>query len=170
MGTIKYDYPPLLAPGRHFMSLPQIEALCVAAFTQKEARARRNRLFLDLEEIIQFLLVKKIRCDVFANGSFFTSKPVPDDVDVIVTVESDIYDGLSPDQMDALDTINTGAIAGNVDATAWVSYPREHKDHGSALDGSTMIEAYGVEHSGEWLKGFAVLRLWEADVGNRLCR
>jgi hypothetical protein len=168
MGQLKYDYPPMLSPGRHFMSLTEVERLTAIAYTDA-GLAQRTELFLSLEALVQALLVAEIRCDVFVDGSFLTKKPRPDDVDVIVTVEHSIYEALSDEQMALLDSINANQFGPNVDATAWVSYPREHPHHGTALDGSNVFQGYGVEHSGQWLKGFAVLRLWN-NVGNLIGR
>lgn len=167
--ALKSDYPPLLAPGRHFMTLPRLESLCARAFDEHTPDVRMI-LFLRLEALVQALLVAKIRCDVYVNGSFLTRKPAPGDVDVIVTVEHAIYESLSEGQMSLLDGITQGDFGADIDATAWVEYPREHEHHGSALDGSFAFEGFGVEHSQQWLKGFAVIRLWEADVRNRFCR
>jgi hypothetical protein len=49
MGEFKYDHLPLLAPGRHYMSLPEIEALCVHRF-DGVARTVRERLFYALDD------------------------------------------------------------------------------------------------------------------------
>ena len=116
------------------------------------------------------MLGAHIRCDLYIDGSFLTRKPNPDDVDVIVTIDHAIYETLSEEQMQVLELINSDHFAPNVDATAWVAYPREHEHHGSALDGSQVVEAYGIEHPQEWLKGFAVVKLWESDVGHLICR
>lgn len=167
--ALKKDHAPLLAPGRHFMTLAQIERLCTHTSDENPSDTRMA-LFVALEALVQALLVAKIRCDVYVNGSFLTSKPAPEDVDVIVTVDHAIYETLSEEQLALVDGITTGRFGANVDATAWVEYPREHEHHGTALDGSLAFEGFGVEHSEQWLKGFAVMRLWEADVRNRFCR
>jgi hypothetical protein len=49
MGALKFDYSPLLAPGRHGMTLATIETLCVLPF-EGRARAQRERLFYSLED------------------------------------------------------------------------------------------------------------------------
>lgn len=171
MGLIKYDYPPLLAPGRHLMSLAEIEPLCVQNFGRgAPSWEGRQILFFALEDFVQTVLRAHIRCDLYIDGSFLTKKPHPDDVDVIVTIDHAIYVTLSEEQMQVLELINSDHFAPNVDATAWVSYSREHEHHKSALDGSQVIESYGIEHSREWLKGFVVVRLWESNVGHLICR
>lgn len=170
MGVYKYDHRPLLAPGRHYVSLDDIEALCVGAF-DGVARQHRSRFFYALESFVQALLVAKIRCDVFVDGSYFTAKPDPDDVDVIVTTEHGVYEGLSDAQKSVLDQVNGDPpLVPGVDAWAVVTYPRDHPYHGTALDGGNAGECYGLEHAQVWLKGYAVIRVWETDVRNRICR
>jgi hypothetical protein len=171
MGLIKYDHAPLLAPGRHFMSLAEIQPLCVRNFGRgTPSWEGRQILFFALENFVQTVLVAQIKCDLYIDGSFLTRKPNPDDVDVMVIIHHAIYEALSEEQKQVLDLINSDHFAPEVDATAWVAYPREHEHHGSACDGSLVIESYGIEHSQEWLKGFAVVRLWESNVGHLICR
>lgn len=164
---LKFDHPPLLAPGRHRMTLADIEALCVAPF-DGAARSCRERLFYGLEQVIQALLNAKIPCDIFSDGSFFTEKPEPGDVDVIISIESSVFDALNEDQLQVVEAMNNGYVA-EVDSIAITSYPHGHPHRGFALDCENLIEGYGLEHAQVWLKGFAVIRLWETDVGNRIC-
>jgi hypothetical protein len=163
----KFDHAPLLAPGRHYLSLPQIEALCVSRFSGTAAERRRS-LFATLELFVQRLQNAAIRCDLFIDGSFFTEKPDPGDVDVIVTTDISIYEALSDEQRDILDAVNGQFVAG-VDSFAVASYPREHPYHGTAADCGDAGDAYGLEHSQIWLKGYVCIRLCETDVGNRIC-
>jgi hypothetical protein len=170
MGVVKYDYPPLLAPGRHFLSLVDIEALCVHRFSGT-AQSCRATLFYALEEFIQRILVAKIRCDVFVDGSFLTEKPHPDDVDVMVITEHGVVEALTDGQMGTLRSINDEPnLCPGVDAMSFTSYPRDHVLFGSALDVANPGEIYGLEHSRVWLKGYVVVRVWETDVRNRICR
>jgi hypothetical protein len=46
---LKYDHPPLLAPGRHYMCVAEIEALCVRQFTDAAAHACRAKLFYSFD-------------------------------------------------------------------------------------------------------------------------
>ena len=169
MGLHKYDHPPLLAPGRHYCTIPQIEAWCVYPFEGQD-RVRREILFYALEDFIQRILISKIRCDAFIDGSFMTKKPQPDDVDVVVSTELCVFEKLSEDQMQLLEEINKPGFVTGVDSIALTTYPRGHSHFGAALDLGNAGELYGLEHGKVWLKGYAVIRLWETDVGNRICR
>jgi hypothetical protein len=169
IGYPKIDHVPLLAPGRHYLTLAEVEALCVGRFAGA-SQARRETLFHALEGLTQRLLVAKIPCNMFVDGSFLTEKPEPDDVDVIVVTELCVYETLFEDQKQLLDDLNRSSFIEGVDSFAVTAYPREHRYFGWALDAANAGEAYGIEHGQEWLKGYVVIRLWETDVGNRICR
>jgi hypothetical protein len=53
MNGHKFDHPPLLAPGRHVMTLTEVEALCVHRFSGPSL-SKRDRLF--------YLTSQKRRC------------------------------------------------------------------------------------------------------------
>jgi hypothetical protein len=103
--SLKFDHPPLLAPGRHFLSLQEIERLCVHPF-QGQARDRRERLFYAFEEMIQQLLIARLPCEVFVDGSFFTAKLDPSDVDCLVAIEHSVMQILTQDQRLLVDALN----------------------------------------------------------------
>jgi hypothetical protein len=169
MGQYKYDHPPLLAPGRHYLTLSEIEALCVFPFAGP-SRTRREHLFYALEEFVQRYLVERLPCEIFLDGSFLTEKPEPDDVDVTVSIELSVALNFNPGQRKLVDATNGQVLVNSVDSIAMVRYPRGHPYFGSAGDLGNAGELYGLEHSREWLKGYVTLRVWETDVGNRICR
>jgi hypothetical protein len=166
----KYDYAPLLAPGAHRLALPEIESLCVHRFAVQAMR-HREKLYYALEDFIQRLLVARIPCTVLVDGSFLTEKPYPDDVDVFVTTDHDVIGHLTETQLQLLGNINSGTgFIGGVDSLAMTKYPHGHPHCGTALDGGNGDQAYGIEHSRQWLKGYVIVTVWETDVGNRICR
>lgn len=149
---LKFDHPPLLAPGRHVLSLQEIESLCVHPFTGA-SRARREHLFCALEEVVQQLLSVALPCEIFVDGSFFTQKPDPGDVDCIVTVDDSVMQALAPEQRILIDALNQEVYVAGVDSLVVTKYPRGHKYFGSLLDMGNAGDAYGLEHSQVWLKG-----------------
>jgi hypothetical protein len=165
----KFDHPPLLAPGRHFMTIVELRRLCVDPFTGP-ALSRRKMLYYGLEQLHQSLLVAKIPCQIIVDGSFLTAKPEPGDIDVKVYIENDCHETLSDDQLILFNEINDDGNIPNLDSTAWVIYARGHECFGTALDPRNQGEDYGLEHGEVWLKGYAVLRLWETNVGLRIHR
>jgi len=168
MGALKQDHAPILAPGRHFVTLSDIEALCVIPFNGA-ARAHREQRYLGLEQLVQALLVAKLPCHLIADGSFFTYKPLPDDLDVVISIDYDVSMSLTEDQRQVLDLINDESSFQYLDSTAFFNYPLDHECFGGAYDAAIATEGYGIEHSKQWLKGYAVLRIMETDVGLRIC-
>ena len=159
---------PQLAPGRHFFTLLEIKKLCVEGF-QGSGRTQREKLYFSLEDFIQNILISGLRCRVFIDGSFFTAHPMPNDVDVVVSIDDDVQYDLTETQLDLIQSINEDDIFPNIDCTAFFCYPHGSRSYGSALDSQYMIEGYGIEHSKQHLKGYAVLRIRETDVGIRIC-
>lgn len=168
MGLHKFDHRPLLAPGRHKMSLSDVEALCVIPF-DGDARKKREKLFYGLEQLCQDILVVKLNCTMFVDGSFFTEKPLPDDVDVLINIESDVMQNLLLEQRLLVDAVNRSYYIDGVDCFAFEAYHRGHQFFGTILDIGNAGDAYGLEHAKVWLKGLAVLRFGETDVGLRIC-
>lgn len=169
MAAYKFDHLPLLAPGRHLMTLEEIEAICVRRFAG-QARSRREKLFYGLEELTQELLRVRLPCTLFVDGSFLTEKPDPADVDVLLNIDDDVLKNLIPEQRTLIDALNLEHYIAFVDSHAVVTYPRDHRYFGTGLDMGNAGDAYGLEHAGFWLKGIAFMRFGETDVGLRICR
>jgi hypothetical protein len=153
---IKYDFPPLLGPGRHNMTLSAVKANCVFS-----GNKHRLHLFQCFESMFQQFLVLGIVGEVWVNGSFLTEKPTPSDIDVAVIMPDDEQAPLSHAQRALMDETNNGKFGPAVDAFAWQWLPVGHPDYFDDLinPARTWHEQYGVENSGEWLKGFVVLSL-----------
>jgi hypothetical protein len=164
----KHDCEPLLAPGRHYMTLEEIEALCV---TQFPGNVRRRNLYFKLEAFVQQFLVAGICCQIWVDGSFLTTKEDPNDLDVTVMIEPEVGTGLTPQQDALLADTNSDLSDPDLDSFAFILRSREDPlfadEH--ADPGNSWHELYGCEHSKQWLKGFAILRLRETHVGLRLC-
>jgi hypothetical protein len=159
----KFDYPPLLAPGRHYMTLAQLERMCVHSFNY---RPSREALFVNLERFVQDFLLAKLPCEIWVDGSFLTEKPDPQDVDVVAILDAEVAEALTPAQRVLVDTANEPDYLPGIDSFVDTLYP-----HGHPMivdDDRTWGEQYGLENGDQWLKGFAVLRLWETDVGLRI--
>lgn len=77
----KPDFPPLLAAGKHVLTLPEFEALAVSPFPTDAARQRLFALFTVWIGKLQALQVKGI---VWIDGSFLTSKMGPGDIDCVL--------------------------------------------------------------------------------------
>ncbi len=163
----KPDFMPLLAPGRHHMRLQDVHDRFVRGIRNE---ARREKLFLGLEELVQRLLRLKIPCELWIDGSFLTEKQNPSDIDVMVFVESSVNEALSAEQDIELYNINVGDAPPDVDVQVYTVYNIGHEFYGTPIEvGHEWGKGYGLENSELWLKGIAVLRLMENNVGLRLC-
>lgn len=77
----KSDFPALLAPGLHTLTLPQLHALAVAPFPLD---ARRQDLFDKLTTWAGAVHSAEARGILWLDGSFLTEKPGPDDIDCVL--------------------------------------------------------------------------------------
>jgi hypothetical protein len=168
----KFDYPPLLAPGRHYLSLAEICALCMSPFPGNPVRKRLCRA---LEEFVSAFIAENISCDMLVDGSFLTEHPSPNDVDVAVELDVQLSESLSTSQRRLVNAVNGGEYIDGIDGFVYVLYPRGHELFGYERvlggfldDGMTWAESYQMQHSGTWLKGVAVCRVLETDVGLRI--
>jgi len=163
--AVKPDFPPLLAPGFHRLDLDGICRLC--CFPDN---LRRRHLFLHLERLVQDLLIHRIPCEIWINGRFLTTKDGPSDLDVIIKFDYDVTCNFTPTQKEFMDNLEQEMHNERIDS--WVStvIPRGHQEFTvGENDPSDRARLYSVEHSGNWLKGIAVLRLGENDVELRFC-
>ncbi|MBJ6124778.1 DUF6932 family protein [Microvirga splendida] len=164
----KYDRSPLLAPGRHYLTLEQLYGLCVARFPGNRDREHK---FHKVEEMVQQFLIAEIPCEMWIDGSFLTEKPDPGDVDIVVKIGFDVSEALTSEQRQLVDAANDIVYIEGIDSFVFVAYPRDHEFFGSEIDDrETWAEQFGLEHSEVWLKGLAVLRLRETNVGLRIRR
>lgn len=77
----KPDFPALLAPGIHTLTLPDLYALAVAPF---QSDARRQDLFEMLTTWTSAVRASGAGGMLWLDGSFLTEKPMPDDIDCVL--------------------------------------------------------------------------------------
>ncbi len=75
-----------LPPGIHDASLDEIQAL----FGQFQETDRRQRLFKKLQGLVHQIKSLSFIRHLIVNGSFVTSKPNPEDIDLILAIEPEI--------------------------------------------------------------------------------
>jgi len=102
------EFEPLLPIGFHGMDLPAIRELCVGSFPSS---ATRSEVMAGLENVIVQLEKEGIEAEVWVDGSFLTKKPNPNDSDIIVFVESEVYMNATPEQRKTLDWIKANQKA-----------------------------------------------------------
>lgn len=86
---LKPEFPPLLSPGFHSKTLPEMRELCVDEFPLS---VRRPLIMGGLESFIKSLTGHQITGKLWVNGSFLTEKIDPDDADLVIEFDVDIYD------------------------------------------------------------------------------
>ena len=77
----KPDFPALLPPGLHTLTLPQLHELAVAPFPSD---TRRQELFDKLSTWIEAIHSAGVRGVLWLDGSFLTQKPRPEDIDCVL--------------------------------------------------------------------------------------
>jgi hypothetical protein len=160
----KPDFPPLLPPGYHQLTLDLLKLLCADAFEGSE----RAYLFYHLEQLVQDLLAMKLCCEIWVDGSFLTSKGNPSDIDVIIKFDYDVTANFTQDQKDFVDKLETGEYNTRIDSFVFTALPRDHPEFVlGESERSGWAELFNVEHGQYWLKGVAVIRVGENDVGLR---
>lgn len=77
----KPDFPALLVPGLHTLTLPDLHALAVAPFPLD---AQRQDLFHKLSTWAGAVQASGAGGILWLDGSFLTQKPAPDDIDCVL--------------------------------------------------------------------------------------
>ena len=77
----KPDFPPLLPPGLHRLTLPDLHALAVAPFPLD---VQRKDLFHKLSTWTRAVQASGASVTLWLDGSFLTQKPGPDDIDCVL--------------------------------------------------------------------------------------
>ncbi len=77
----KPDFPALLAPGLHTLTLPELHALAVAPFPLDP---RRQDLFDKLSTWVGAVQSSGVTGILWLDGSYLTQKPAPDDIDCVL--------------------------------------------------------------------------------------
>ena len=161
---------PLLGPGKHVMTLHDVKALTVDRF---QGNLGRRNLFYKLEELVQQFLVQRIPAEFWIDGSFLTEETDPADVDVAIKVMDDVMQELSPEQEGFLSRVAAhDPYIDGLDTFVFAGYWVGHERYGTDLDDghSRCVPTYGTLYGkgeDDWLKGIAVLLLWETEFGFR---
>ena len=166
LGASKPEFAPLLPPGRHIVTMDRLTRQCVGRFGTS---ASRPRLMTALSVFVVGLEELVGTCDVWVDGSFMTEKQEPEDIDLSVMVEGAVFDQLAADlQNELLSLASDQPLRPDLHTFVVVTRPRDHPGHHLAEDlRAYFAQLWSVTRVGS-LKGIAVLRLGETDVGLRL--
>lgn len=89
VSPIKPEYPPLLTPGFHALSIEEIRERFVVAFP---ISLTRRGIMEGLTKVVERLNGGGVRGEIWLDGSFVTEKTDPKDVDMLIRIPSDLYD------------------------------------------------------------------------------
>ncbi len=98
------EYPPLLKPGKHPMTLAQARSLCTNVSL---ASTTRNPIMAGVEKLIADVQAVGLQGEVWLNGSFVTQKIDPQDADLVFVFDEAVIRAATPDQGQMLQNLTT---------------------------------------------------------------
>lgn len=123
------EFPPLLTPGQHPMKLPDLRAMCAAAFGSSSTRAQ---IMDGLERLVGEVQAAGLQGEAWINGSFLTQKMNPVDADLVFMFDVTTIGEPTPGKSQMLQYL---ATAGHFkpthmcDAYVVVYWPTGHPHH-----------------------------------------
>jgi hypothetical protein len=128
----KDEYPPLLQPGLHEMSMADLKALVVDAFPLSTKRQGHWDNFV---KIVDRLKKLKVPCKIWVDGSFLTKKIEPGDVDFVVDLPVQIINNPDKDQGEFFNDLAKRAFKKIEKMHSFVMFdaPVIHADHGVSV-------------------------------------
>jgi hypothetical protein len=128
MGSARHkpEFPPLLQPGLHEMSVDDLKAVVVDGFPLSTGR---ETLWTNFLGIVHQLKTVGISCKIWIDGSFLTKKIEPDDVDFVVDVPAHVADNPTPAQKALLNELGNLAFCktGKLHSFLMLNAPLVHK-------------------------------------------
>jgi hypothetical protein len=122
------DFPPLLSLGFHPVQIGEVERMCVAAFPLSISR---TPIMAGLRQFIQRLVDAHVVGDLWLDGSFFTTKIDPEDVDIVLRMQAPHYDSGTAEVQDAVNwVIANQKLALHCDSYVLFEYPSGDPLHG----------------------------------------
>lgn len=167
MAAGKKSYRPLLAPGRHRLTLDELKDLTVDSFTRSK---RRAQLFTELEALAYAAAKTRLSVEIWVDGSFLTSKREPDDIDFTLLLFADEIDALGPPEkrlaQDLISSVKVRAHGAGLHGFYTTVFRRDDP-RVSASKADYWAEFWQTDRS-DYLKGIAVLKFGDTDVGAAL--
>lgn len=88
----KPEFPAILEPGFHKMSIEELKETCVNSF---EANQRRLQIFERFSSFMSILQEIPADFELWIDGSFTTKKDNPEDIDIVIFATPEIINRLS---------------------------------------------------------------------------
>jgi hypothetical protein len=147
----KADFPPLLEPGLHIFDEQGLRATFVDPFPGSQRRLELLTRFLSLTHLIRSL---RLDSEAWIDGSFVTTKPDPDDLDVVFFFDRSQIDNLPSSERRTLDQLNNRSLM-LVRYFCDVYY--DPADDQARRD--YWLNKFGLGYGGPSRKGIAVFRI-----------
>lgn len=130
-GAYQPDYPCLFPPGFHYLSISDIERVCVEFFALSKTR---GPLMDGLNQFLRRLNDENVLGDIWANGSFLTEKIDPKDIDLVLRCDAVLYNTGTAEHRAAIDWViaNQKPTLG-CDSYVLFEYPPGHPLHAEGL-------------------------------------
>ncbi len=154
----KPEFPPLLPVGLHPMSVADVRSMCVSAFPLSTTR---DEIMGGLETLVKGLAGVQITTEVWVDGSFLTQKVNPEDVDVVLCMQGDMYDNGTEEQRRTIEVVANVDLKPplHCDSYVFFEYPESHPLYWDGQWG----RAYWIKQFGfsrvEDRKGMAVIEV-----------
>jgi len=148
------------------MTLTTLKAMTVDRFPGSRTRGAIWSSFVNLYTEI---LAADFPCQIWIDGSFVTDEEDPADIDFSIHVDASLMATPTNEMRAILDRFDDGANPGELDGFVCTTYPREHPRFGTQEDDCGEWALQWCVSRQNWLKGIAVLRPGETDVGLRIC-
>ena len=154
----KEDFPPLLEPGFHVMTLAELRSRCVTAFPLSKTRAQ---IMNGLEKLVDLLRSEEIVGDLWIDGSFVTQKLDPEDVDIVLCVQSSLYENGTSGQQNLLDLVIVSDLKPDYFCDAYLLF--QYREDDDLFGRGEWLRAYWIKQfgfsRGVDMKGMAVIQL-----------
>jgi hypothetical protein len=160
------EFPPLLAPGRHLLSLSDLQVQCLDPF---EAPTTRDQILAAIELLVGDLTQWGVRCELWIAGDFVTRNPDPEVANIAVVILQEAYDIIDVHlKNDILGNMDQRSYSDRLDLVAVEAKSRADPDRETTESFLTdWVAVWQVGPSG-WIRGMAVMQLGETNVGIRL--
>ena len=155
----KDEFPPLLQPGLHKMSVDALKILTVDAFPKS---TRRPQLWASFLGVVAALKKRGLTCEIWVDGSFLTKKIDPDDVDFVMDFPIHAIEQATPAQEALLDALGAFTFhkSGKLHSYIMFTAPAVHLQYQQSKDlHDQWRNDFGLSYVKKEPKGIAVVEV-----------
>lgn len=157
----KEEFPPLLPEGFHPLSIEDVTKLCVDPYPYS---AVRGDIMAGLCAIVERIKHLKLECEIWLDGSFFTQKQDPEDVDFVIFAPMAMLATENPELDEFIDWMNNNEDEPKKLLNCHTQIIFEGAEHGYANDliadtRNHYQRLFGFSVTTKEPKGIAVLNL-----------